>query len=75
MALSVTDKLHKTRLSINNYVGRGNALSTQRGCDLVNRYNDLIDAAKGEIPGEITWRDYCAGFGAATDHDADFKIA
>ena len=70
MTLSTTDKLHKTRISIRNHIRRtGHSMNNVASQNLVDRYNDLIDVAKNEMPGAIVWNDYCKSHGFCPTHN------
>ena len=69
MALSIEEKLNKTRLTIAKHIMRGNTYNSQRSLDLIDRYTFLIETAKVEMPGEMTWRNYCVSINASPEHD------
>lgn len=60
------EKLEKTRKSLSNYVARGGRNTSQRGYDLIDRYNDLRDMAIRDG----LWKDYCDEHNFSIFHDA-----
>ena len=66
-------RLHKTRNTINAFIDRGGSLGrngnvNHRGCDLVDRYNDLRSALNpdGYTP---AWVAYCDSINAHRSHN------
>ncbi len=67
----IVAKLHKTRKSINAHRARGQGLGengriNMRGCDLVDRYNDL----RKELTdlSYADWKAYCDVYGSDYRH-------
>ena len=71
-------RLIRTTNSINAFMDRGGSLGrngnvNNRGCELVDRYDDLRDALNGgstiENGYSAAWRKYCADMGACPSHN------
>ena len=65
-----TARLIKTLSSINAHIARGGTHTSQRGYDLVDRYNDLREALIGDRGYSAAWIAYCDSIGACRTHVA-----
>ena len=70
----IVAKLEKTLASINAFIDRGGSLGRNgnvnfRGCDLVNRYNNLRDLLCGDRGYTKAWTDYCTSINACRSHN------
>lgn len=63
------EQLEQARASINAHVGRGGGLNSNRGHDLVDRYNALKETLYGTTEGLVAWVSYCGKYGFDTRHD------
>ena len=61
-------KLEKTLSSIRAHTARGGSHRSQRGRDLILRYDDLKEAAVGEQGYTPAWTAYCASINACPSH-------
>ena len=68
MAKTLTERLHKTLKSISAHVARGGSHTSQRGFELIDRYNDLKDELNDK--NQTAWHAYCREVGADPSHDA-----
>jgi hypothetical protein len=76
----IVAKLEKTRKSIAAHVGRGQGLGennsiNHRGCDLKDRYDDLIEQIKSTREGMVAWKAYCDAHGADYRHNGGDMFA
>jgi hypothetical protein len=68
---TVVEKLNKTLNSINAHMARGGKHSSQRGMELIDRYNDLkAEAVSVGGYSNPEWKAYCAKIKCDLSHDA-----
>ena len=59
--------LNKTSSSISSFIYNGGEMKHQRGLDLLDRYNDLVDEMKENRWED--WKSYCDSYGFSYSHD------
>ena len=64
----LVSRLRKTLNSINAHIARGGTNTSQRGMELVDRYDDLRKALIGEGGYSPAWLAYCDSIGADRSH-------